>query len=69
MYGGVFLDTDVLTHSPKMALTLTESWVRRIRVGFRPLLESSSPVSSSQPILQGPSPHAKASKDLSTCQP
>lgn len=46
-----------------MALTLTESWVRRINVGFRPLLESSSLVSTSQLILQGPFPHTKAGKD------
>lgn len=52
-----------------MALTLTESWVRRISVGFRPLLESSSIVSISQLILRGPFPHTKAAKDLPTCQP
>lgn len=38
-------------------------------VGFRPLLESSSLVSSFQAIPQGPCPHTRAAKDHPTCQP
>lgn len=52
------------THLPKIALTLTESWVRRINVGFRPLLKASSHVSGSRMIPQSPALKAETSKEI-----